>query len=181
MNTRIVIIMYAIVVNLKLMQHNNWGIVGLQYANVWIQRRPQWLSVFAIRYHTCHLRFAALARQQALYMMCFAQTAQHLYSLVQTKNRLFFNIAGLTNRICDFSDVISWNKRNQWRGWFAAITWIITLDDVTHCPSVTRRQHGNLSELSFPSLGACQRLLVEMTSETWHLFALSVIAGADNQ
>ena len=33
--------------------------------------------------------FAALARQQALYMMCFAHTAQHLYSLVQTKNRYF--------------------------------------------------------------------------------------------
>ena len=37
---------YAIVVNLKLMQHNNWGIVGIQYANVCIQRRPRWLSVF---------------------------------------------------------------------------------------------------------------------------------------
>ena len=48
MNTRIVIIMYAIVVvNLKLMQHNNRCIVGLQYANVCIQRRPRWLSVFA--------------------------------------------------------------------------------------------------------------------------------------
>ena len=43
----IVIIMYAIVVNLNLMQHNNWGIVGLKYANVGIQRRPRWLSLFA--------------------------------------------------------------------------------------------------------------------------------------
>ena len=45
------------------------------------------------------------------------------------------------------------------------ITWIITLDDVTYCSLVTRRQHGNLSELSIPSLGASQRFLVEMTTE----------------
>ena len=47
MNTRIGIIMYAIVVNLKLMQHNNCSIVDLQYANDYIQRRPRWLSLFA--------------------------------------------------------------------------------------------------------------------------------------
>ena len=39
--------------------------------------------------------FAGLARQQALYMMCFAQTAQHLYSLVKTKNRSFLLHRGL--------------------------------------------------------------------------------------
>ena len=86
MNTRIVIIMYAIVVNLKLMQQNNRGTLGLQYANVCIQRRPRWLSGFAsISYVS--FAFAALSRQQALYMMCFARTAPHLYSLVQIKNR----------------------------------------------------------------------------------------------
>ena len=49
MNTRIVIIMYAIdrYINLTVMQHNNWGIVGLQYTNVCIQLRSRWLSVFA--------------------------------------------------------------------------------------------------------------------------------------
>ena len=45
---------------------------------------------------TCHLRFAALAGQQALYMMCFAQTAQQLYSLVTTKNRSVLRHRGLT-------------------------------------------------------------------------------------
>ena len=75
------------------MQHNNWGIVGLQYANVYIQRRPRRLSVFASI--TCHLCFAALAHQQALYMMCFPQTAQDLYSLVQNKNRSVLQHRGL--------------------------------------------------------------------------------------
>ena len=98
MNACIVIIMYAIVVNLKLMQHNNWDIVGLQYVNVCIQRRPR---PCLLRYHTCHLRFVALARQQALYMMCFAQTAQHLYSLVQTKKCSILQHRGL-------------NKHNMW-------------------------------------------------------------------
>ena len=67
------------------------------------------------------------------------------------------------------------------RGWFAARTWFISLDDVTYCSLVTRRQHGHLSELSVPSLGARQQFLVEMTTENDYLFALSVIAGADNQ
>ena len=104
MSTRIVIIMYAIVVNLTLMQHNNGGIVGLQYANVCIHRRPPWLSVFA---SYVPFAFAVLARQQALYMLCFAQTAQHLYSLVQTKNRYVLRHRGLNKRIRDFSDLMS--------------------------------------------------------------------------
>ena len=42
----------------------------------------------AVCFDMCHLRFAALALQQALmYTMCSVQPAQHLYSLVQTKNR----------------------------------------------------------------------------------------------
>ena len=46
---------------------------------------------------------------------------------------------------------------------------------------ITRRQHGNLRDLSVASLGERQRFLVEMTTENVHLFALSVIAGAYNQ
>ena len=47
---------------------------------------------------------------------------------------------------------------------------------------ITRRQHGIYFERSVGrKFGARQRFLVEMTTETWHLFALSVIAGADNQ
>ena len=42
--------------------------------------------------------FSALARQQALYMMCFAQTAQHLYLLVQTKNRYVLQHRGLNKQ-----------------------------------------------------------------------------------
>ena len=61
------------------------------------------------------------------------------------------------------------------------LTWFISLDDVTYCSLVSKRQHGNLSELSVPSLGVRQRFFVEMTTETRHLFALSVIAGVDNQ
>ena len=47
--------------------------------------------------------------------------------------------------------------------------------------SLSRRQLRNLSELSVASWGARQRFSVETTIETWHLFALSVIARADKQ
>ena len=60
-------------------------------------------------------------------------------------------------------------------------TWFISLDDVAYCSLVSKRQHGNLSELSVASLSVRQRFFIEMTTETWHLFALSVIAGVDNQ
>ena len=74
MNTRIVIIMYAIVVNLKVMQRNNLGsaspIVGLQYANDCNQRRSRWLSVYAsISYVTfvfCRTGSAASALHDVL-------------------------------------------------------------------------------------------------------------------
>ena len=45
----------------------------------------------------------------------------------------------------------------------------ITTSDIpneyTHCHIITRRQHGNLRDLSVASLGARQRFLVEMTTE----------------
>ena len=73
------------------MQHNNCANTCIQPK---LKRRPRGFPRL-LRYHTCHLRFAALAQQQALYMMCFAQTAQHLYSLVQTKNRSVLRHRGL--------------------------------------------------------------------------------------
>ena len=58
-------------------------------------------------FDTCNLRFAALARQQALYIMytmCYDQRAHHLHSLVQTKNRCLLRHRRLKNkRRCIFS------------------------------------------------------------------------------
>ena len=151
MNTRIVIIMYAIVVNLKLMQHDNCGMKA-NSTRMFVFNVGHGGFPCLLRYHTCHLRFAALVRQQTLYMMCFAQTAQHLYSVVQTKNRSVLQHRGL-------------NKQNTWLFRWCRETNAISLNDVTYCSLVTRRQHRNLSELSVPSLGARQRFLVEMTTE----------------
>ena len=156
--------MYAIVVNLKLIQHNNWGIVGLQYVNVCIQRRPRWLSVFAsisyVPFAFCRICSAASALHDVL-------RPDGTAPLFVGPNKELFCSSTLLVEQTEYVTFpsMSWNKRNQWRGWFAAITWSISLDDVTYCSLVTRRQHGHLSELSVPSLGARQQFLVEMTTE----------------
>ena len=59
--------------------------------------------------------------------------------------------------------------------------WFITLDDVTDCSSVTRRQHGNLSELSVAISVSASDFWLKRPLKTRHLFALSVIPGTDNQ
>ena len=136
-----------------------------------------------LRYHTCHLRFAALARQQALHMMCFAQTAQHLYSLVQTNKCSVLQHRGL-------------NKQNMWlflwchetnvtnegvglpqsRGSSVSMTWHMPIaiwspDDSTEIWANCRSQ----------VWVRASNFWLKWPPKTWHLFALSVIAGADNQ
>ena len=92
-----VLIMHAIVIQPKInATYNRRGIV--QYANTSshvlahhvfninpVTRIPLAQDGTPVCYDTCRLRFAAPARQQALYTMCFIHTAQHLYSLVQTQ------------------------------------------------------------------------------------------------
>ena len=80
-----------LLVNLKLLQHITPRVLHstqITVSNVGHDGIPVCFDTIG------HLRFEALARQQAIYTMCFAQTAQHLYSLVQTKHRSFFEIAG---------------------------------------------------------------------------------------
>ena len=163
------------------MQHNNWGIVGIQYANTCIQRRSRWPSLSVL---ISYVPFAFLPHWLGSKRSTWcASPRRDSTSIPRSKLRivLFFDIASYKNRRRDFSDVVSWNKRNQWRGWFAAIMWLITLDDVTYCSSVTRRQHGNLSELSVAIWARASDFWLKRPPKTRHLFALSVIPGADSQ
>ena len=161
MNTHIVIIMYAIVANLKLMQHNDWGIVGIQYANVCIQRRPRWLYVFAFFYR----RNSTSIRWSKLRIV------------------LLFNIAGWTN-IGSNTWLFRWCRETnvtnegvglpQSRGSSVSMTWHITRwspDDSTEIWMNCRSQVGVRAS----------DFWLKWPPKTWHLFTLSVIAGADNQ
>ena len=134
LNICIVIIMYAIVIKPKLMQHNSWGIA--QSANTCIKRQfifwrftygKYWylISTRSPEFHSpqmaalsssnrlvraiCVLLHQLTSKRPALYTMCFVETAQHLYSLNQTrtKNRFLLRHRGLKNRIRDFYDVMS--------------------------------------------------------------------------
>ena len=163
--------------NLKVMQHNNWGSVGLQYANVCIQCMPRWFPCL-LRYHTCHLLFVALVRQKALYMMCSAQTAQQLYSLVQTKTRYVLQHRGLNKqntrlfRWCETNITKEWVGLPQSRGSSVLMTWHIARwspDDSTEIWANCRSQVW------------VRDFCLKWPPKTWHLFALSVIEGADNQ
>ena len=134
-----------------------------------------------LRYHTCHLRCAALARQKALYMICFAQMAQHLYSLIQTKNRSVLQHRGVNKqntwlfRWCRETNVTNEGVGLlQTRGSSVSMTWHIARwppDDSTEICAKCRSQ-----------VWVCASdFWLKWPPKTWHLFALSVIADADNQ
>ena len=173
------------------MQHNSWGIV--QYANTCIHstkfilwrftsiRSPEFhspgMAALSASNRSIHVIIVFCPPASALlYTMCFVQTAQHLYSLIQTrtKNRSLLRHRGLKHVIRDFCDVMSENKRNQ----LAAITWFI-FDDVKYCSLYdgTEIWANYQSQVGMRD----SDFGLKRPSKTWHLFALSVIAGADNQ
>ena len=91
----------------------------LQYFTV--QSRTLGHDGSPICFGTCHLCFTAVARQQALYTMCSVQPAQHLHSLVQTKDRYLLRHRRLK---CKRRRIIY--KTNVTNGGVDAITWFVT-------------------------------------------------------